>query len=751
MSLAWRLTALVGAAFVLTAVGTFWLMDGTARGLLLQRNLDLRTQQLEVALGLFEQDDAGLSEDALPAMVLLELDRLHRREPEVLSFVWDRSEQFLSSRPLAPDQRRHLLASLQPLRTATSGDRFEYRDAAGRRQWIIFELSPDGDWVIGTSTPQQWLVSDAIDIRQRLVMVWVAVTVIMLVSLAVMLRREMRPLRALTRAADAMADGDLQLAIPEDGPGDVGLLARGFAHTREVIGEQLGALRESEARYRQIFDAMADGLLLVDQEGMIAAANPQVARTYGWTPAQLTGRPLTCLLREGDQELAQALRSPPADRPLTLSGQTCDREGRERETEIRAMRLTFQGQPHSLIVLHDITNQRRLEHQLLQSQRLESVGRLAGGIAHDFNNLLTPVLGYSEMLLASPDLDAEARADVEAIQRAGERARNLARQLLAFSHRQTLAMQDLDLSQTLLDFEPILRRTLREDIELVCEGKPGGCQIQADPVQIEQLLMNLAVNAMDAMPTGGSLELSVINRALPDPDDPDTAQLPSGTYCCLCVRDTGPGIPPTIIDHVCEPFFTTKDHGKGLGLGLATVQGIVRQHGGKLNIRNLDGSGCEVMVFLPCKQSFADRTGNEPVLDADHKTGSGEAIILVEDDLMVRQLIETLLRKFGYAVRSYGTGQECLDDLLASPTPADLLLTDVVMPGMNGPELRDRLLAAGFKLPVVFMSGYAGETLIQRGLNDAHADFLQKPLTPERLLKQLRQMLARSPQPPASG
>ena len=572
---------------------------------------------------------------------------------------------------------------------------------------------------------------------------WLAVGAVFAAATALILRRLLRPLHDLARIATALAEDGTPDELPVAAAGEFGQLADALAAMREQLECLDLALRESESRYRLFFDTMADGLLLLDQDGVIVAANPRLAETHGWTAQQLNGRPVSCLLRDEDHALAQALRTPPADRPAFIAGRTFDREGRERETEIRAVRLLLQGRPHALVILRDVTAVRRLERQLLLSQKYESVGHLAAGIAHDFNNLLTPVLGYSEMLLASPELGEDARADLLAIQRAGDRARSLARRLLAYSRRQGPAMQELDLGRTIAACEPLLRQTLREDIELRLSLPDEVHLVQADPAQIEQVLMNLAVNAMDAMPDGGRLEISLSRQEPAAVEAPDDAA--ATTYSRLRMRDTGPGIEPSILDRVCEPLFTTKDPDVGTGMGLTTAQGIVKQHGGWLTLRNHERGGCEVEILLPAMPSLLTQA-ETPDTVAALPRGGGQTVVLVEDDEMVRQLIAVLLAKYGYEVRAYANGSACLADLAARPGAADLLLTDVVMPGMNGPQLRDRLHAAGFAMPTLFISGYAGDTLMRRGLTagqagDVPAAFLQKPLTPEALLGKLRQML----------
>lgn len=580
--------------------------------------------------------------------------------------------------------------------------------------------------------------------HRQLVLVWLIFAGLVLCAIAFFLRRAIRPWRDLTRAAAALDNDEPPQELPIAAAGAIGELARSLAGLREKVEDLQVALRESESRYRLIFDAMTDGLLLLDQDGSILAANPRLAETHGWTSQQLSGRSVTCLLRGEDHALVNTLRTPPADRPAVISGWTCDREGRERETEIRAIRLMLQGRPHALVILHDVAAQRRLERQLLLAQKYETVGDLAGGIAHDFNNLLTPVLGYSEMLLANPELSQEARADLQAIQRAGERARVMARRLLAYCRPQIPAVQTLDLGRTLAACESLLRQTLRKDIELVVKLPEAVCLILADPGQLEQMLMNLAINAMDAMPGGGRLEIELDDQETESAGGAHAPAEQAATCHRLLVRDTGSGIAPALQDRVCEPLFSTKSH--GTGMGLAIVQNIVNQHHGSLAIRNRPAGGCEIEILLPglARAPAADQKRSD---GQALPRGKGETVILVEDDLMVRRLIETMLDKHGYAVRAYGSGQECLDDLAARPAPADLLLADVVMPGLSGPQLRDRLAASGLTLPTLLISGYSGQTLQQRGLfgdpaGQVQTDFLQKPLTAELLLGKLHVMLA---------
>jgi PAS domain S-box-containing protein len=759
-SLVWRLLALLGGAFSVTALAVFMLVSGEVDRVVLDSGRKVYAQRLASVMRSLEAQNLRLVRTGQPETYQADfqeaaarnLAQMHYQDddeaaPEVFPFIVDASGTVVAHPVLAPGE----LVGDEMVRSLLSGDgdarrEFEFTDLSRRTHWCIRDTFAPWDWTVAYCVPTAELMADARMIQRWLAVVWVGVTMLVLAGLTAVLRREIRPLLDLSRAAGAMTAGDLEAEVQTHLPGELGVLSRSFADMRDAVRGQIIALRESETRYRRIFDAMSDGLLLLDQDGGIVAANPQAARTYGWSQEQLASRPLTAILQPRDHELARALRTPPADHPLELSGVTCDREGHLLQTEIGAVRLSFGGVPHSLVILRDVTAQRRLENQLHQSQKLESVGRLAGGIAHDFNNLLTPVLGYSEMLMDDTSLSDDARSDLQAIHRAGERARNLARQLLAFSRRQVLEMRELDLARAAADFEPILRRTLREDIELVLSVEADQCLVQADLSQVEQVIMNLAVNALDAMPDGGRVEIAVGSRFL-DRAALEAAQLelPSGDYCYLVVRDTGPGLDDAVLEHAFEPFFTTKEAGKGTGLGLATIHGIAKQHGGAITLRNRPKGGCEAELLLPLATSRGTVTDGEPLpIDDDDPMprGDGETVVLVEDDDMVRNLVRHLLVKYGYEVRAYPDGVACLEDLVQHPEPAELLLTDVVMPGLNGPELRDRLAALGSTMPVIFMSGYTGDILLRRGLGDTGPDFVQKPIMPGQLLTRIRQTLA---------
>jgi PAS domain S-box-containing protein len=750
-SLVWRLLVVLAGAFAVTAVLVFLIVDTGVRSMLAARDIEVYGQRTAAIVRALERDQERLALTGQPDVyradfqdaVLRRVADVHYGEgdPQMFPYIFDREGRIQAHARhdrgdrLPPEQVARLIAA------SATGEPVEYVSDSGESQFAVVDHFPAWDWFVAYQVPLAVVEADARNIERQLLAAWGLAALVVLLGVALLVARVTRPLARLADAAETMARGDLEVDVDTAHPGEVGMLARGFVHMRDAIRRQLSELRESETRYRKIFDAGADGLLLLDENGRVVAANPAVTTTHGWTQAQLESRTIGDLLRDDDESLARSLQSPPADRPMHTEAVTLHREGRELETLVTAVRLSFQGRAHALIVLRDVTDQRQLERQLLQSQKLESVGRLAGGIAHDFNNLLTPVLGYSEMLLTDESVPRSVHPDLEAIHRAGDRARTLAQQLLAFSRRQVLEIKEVNVGEVIAGFEPILRRTLREDIELAINRQDTACKVLADPGQVEQIIMNLVINAMDAMPDGGQVTVSTRCHEIAPMRRHPAIDLVPGRYCQLIVRDTGTGVPEDVIDRVFEPFFTTKSVGKGTGLGLSTIHGIVNQHGGGVALRNRAEGGCEVEILLPCLP-HEDR---EPVELGEHQSadiphGRGEMVWLVEDDDGVRELAMSMLSRHGYQVRAFSLGADCVAAAEAGEAP-DVVLTDVVMPGLNGPELRDRLRDLGFEQPVLFMSGYAGETLVRHGLADARADFVLKPLEARVLLEKLRRML----------
>ena len=400
------------------------------------------------------------------------------------------------------------------------------------------------------------------------------------------------------------------------------------------------------------------------------------------------------------------------------------------------------GRPQRLIgAIVDISERKRLEDELRQAQKMEAIGRLAGGVAHDFNNLLTVIHGYSEMLMRDIGKPERAAQHIDEIKKGADRAAALTRQLLAFSRRQVLAPEVMDLHAVVTNMAAMLHRLLGEDIELKIAGSPQPRLVRADRGQMEQVIMNLAVNARDAMPKGGALtlETSVVN--LDEDYAAGIVTVVPGSYAMLTVRDTGLGMAEEVRAHIFEPFFTTKEAGRGTGLGLATVYGIVKQSGGYIWVSSKPGQGTTFTIHLPEVAEEHAKPGNTAARETPAAIAGRETILLVEDEAPVRRLVFQILCEAGYAVRQAGHGREALEIASNSAEPIRLLITDVVMPHMNGRELADELARRFPQMKVLFISGYPGNAVEERGILEPGSHFLQKPFSSETLLRRVQEIL----------
>jgi nitrogen-specific signal transduction histidine kinase/CheY-like chemotaxis protein len=388
----------------------------------------------------------------------------------------------------------------------------------------------------------------------------------------------------------------------------------------------------------------------------------------------------------------------------------------------------------------DVTRRKQLEDELRQAQKMEAVGRLAGGVAHDFNNLLTIIMGRSALLLGRLKADDPNRKSVELIQKTAGRAASLTGQLLAFSRKQVLQRRVLDLNATVAEMSDMLRRLIGEDVDLLLTLGPAAGRVNADPGQLEQALLNLAVNARDAMPSGGTLGVETDRVELgPAPPDRPEALLP-GPYAVLRVMDTGVGMDAATQAHIFEPFFTTKEPGKGTGLGLSMVHGVVRQHGGAIRVRSVAGGGTTFEIYLPQVETAAPSSSTAD--DAGSRPATGqETILLVEDEEDVRALAREVLERQGHSVLEAGDGVQALKQYEAEGERIDLILTDVVMPRMSGRELVDRVRAMRPSMPVLYMSGYTEDAILRHGVRDSSMLLLGKPFTPADLIGKVREVL----------
>jgi PAS domain S-box-containing protein len=403
--------------------------------------------------------------------------------------------------------------------------------------------------------------------------------------------------------------------------------------------------------------------------------------------------------------------------------------------------LSERGEPvRGVGISMDITERRTLEEQLQQAQKMEAVGRLAGGVAHDFNNLLTVILGFCELLLADRDPDDPRQADIAEIQNAGVRAAGLTRQLLAFSRKQIIEPTLLDLNQIATDMRAMLGRLIGEDVKVVLRLRAELALVKADRAQVEQIIMNLAVNARDAMPKGGTLTIETANVELDEHYAKTHSAVKPGLYVGLTVTDTGTGMTQAVQARLFEPFFTTKGPGKGTGLGLATVYGIVQRSGGSVGVYSEVGKGTAFKVYFP-RADAAEKVAETPAPVLLKSAGS-QTVLVVEDEHAVRDLAQRLLQRLGYTVLIAADAAEACRVFDEHPT-IDLLLTDVVMPGASGPELTRQLIEQRPALKVIYMSGYTEDAIVQHGVLKPGIAFLNKPFTSQTLGEKVRQVLER--------
>ncbi|MBE2214527.1 MAG: PAS domain S-box protein [Opitutaceae bacterium] len=505
------------------------------------------------------------------------------------------------------------------------------------------------------------------------------------------------------------------------------------------------ALRRSEERYRQLIDQARDAVIALDADGRIESLNTAFETLTGDSRGPWLGRHLLDLVHEADRERASQrldeVRHGHVPSPFEVS--LLSAGGARVPVELTLSARVESGQVAGMLAVgRDITERRQLEHQVRHSQRLDSIGQLAGGVAHDFNNILTVIHGAASILRGSPHFSPALSNALHDIERAAERGAHLTRQLLTFSRRQAMQPADVDLNAIVSNLARLLARVLGEDIVLRLDLDPLPLAIHADAGMLEQVLVNFAVNARDAMPTGGMLAITTRHMVITPEQAAQRPDATAGRTACLTVSDSGCGIPPDVLPRIFEPFFTTKPEGKGTGLGLATVFGIVRQHGGWIEVQSEIGSGTLFRVLLPEVTAVPAGAVDRPELPPP-QSGS-ETILLAEDEAYVRAMVRTALERQGYRVVAVENGPAALARWHEDPQAIDLLLTDIVMPeGMSGYDLADALREQRPDLPIIFSSGYDPEMLAGRRRPDASATFLRKPYDIARLLHAVRACLDR--------
>ncbi len=502
------------------------------------------------------------------------------------------------------------------------------------------------------------------------------------------------------------------------------------------------ALRESEYRYRSLFEAASDAIFVMKGEAFFDC-NSKTLEMFACTREQIIGAPpdrfsppLQPDGRSSREKALERIRAAYDGHPQFFEWRHARADGTPFMAEVSLTRIDASGDVLLLAMVRDISARKQLEEQLLQAQKMEAVGILAGGVAHDFNNILSAIVGYASLLQMRLPADDPLAGHVERILAAGERAANLTSSLLAFSRKQEVELHPVNLNETVLGFHRILGRLIGEDIDLSLRLADEELIIDADPRQLEQVLMNLATNSRDAMPRGGHLGIATAAADL----DAGAGGAPPGRYAVISVSDTGTGMSPEVRSRVFEPFFTTKEAGKGTGLGLAIVQGIVGKHGGHMTVDSVPGRGTTVTVFLPRRDAdvaaAAGRRG-EPI------PRGRETILLVEDEAAVRQVTRSMLEEFGYTVLEAVDGVSAQYVFRENRERVDLVLCDLLMPRLNGRETLAGLRGMRPGVPAVFISGYTADVIAQRGLAGEGVPLLMKPLDPATLLRTVRRVLDR--------
>ncbi len=671
--------------------------------------------------------------------------------------VFDGDGVVLARYPLAEEWVGQANPNMPLVRTVLTGREHGATEAPGRdgisRLYAFHRLPVPrdaGDLYIGVAIPTAVALAEA---NRAVARNLLGLTVTSLVILAAVWAGGslviLRPVRALLEAVTRLGTGDLKARTGLRYEGELGRLAQAFDTISSNLERQEAerrqaeeGRRDSELQYRRLVEGSIEGIY-IHQDFVIRLANSAFARMFSFErPEDVIGTDVRTLIAPEDRARMEAykqqrLRGEAV--PARYEFEGVRRDGTRLWLENTVSVITWDGRPAILATLFDLTERKQLERQYHQAQKMEAIGQLAGGIAHDFNNLLTVILGRSALLLQRPGLEDSLRKNMELIQSTGQRASALTRQLLTFSRQQVVQPRVLPLRPVSEEISPMLKRLIGEDVELTVTVDPTLGSVMADPNQIGQVLLNLVVNGRDAMPQGGRLGIEARNVDLDAAEPRQDAETPPGNYALLAVSDTGIGMDEATKACIFEPFFTTKEVGKGTGLGLATVYGIVTQSGGHIVVSTAPGVGTTFRIYIP-------RVGEAPIETCPapapmRQPRGSETILLVEDEADVRGLARDVLVQLGYKVLAVADPAEAKRLAEQPPSTIDLLVTDVVMPQMSGPELAAELKTRWPQLRVLHVSGYTNDALAARGISPSSVILLQKPFTPSELARKVRETL----------
>jgi PAS domain S-box-containing protein len=679
--------------------------------------------------------------------VAKELARITRAEINLVS-----GNRLVGS-SLSADEQKALAASLADGNLASADSISSEVKNIGARRFIggVFPLFPDHSTESGYLVLlQDWTPTQAFldELRVSLLVAGVVGFVIALGGGLVFSRRTTQPLMDMAAAARDIAGGDWARVVPVQGSAEGTIMATAFNEMTRSLRLQTERLNASYQRFATVTQSARDAIISTDELGNITFWNRSAEATFGYTEAEVLGRPILNLIVESDRAAYKAALPVPNTDDLTF-GHIIEVTGTRKDAtrfpcEFSLAALRGSDGTAFTAVIRDVMERkqsqdqlRQRDEQLRQAQKMEAIGRLAGGVAHDFNNLLMAIRGYAEMIAQHlPDGD-ERREDAEEILKASDRAAGLTRQLLAFSRREVITQQAVSLDHLVETMQTMLQRLIGPEIQIVTEIWPDLTPVLADSTQLEQILVNLVINARDAMPGGGKITIELRNVELDKIGVASHPGLQPGDYVEMAVSDTGSGMDTETMSRIFEPFFTTKEAGKGTGLGLATVYGIVQQNNGAIEVQSRIGHGTTFYIYLP---RATDLGKTAPMKPATPVSGN-ETILLVEDDDRVRALVSNMLRKNGYTVLLASAGDQALEIAARHRGRIHLLLTDVVMPGLNGRILSERLTTARPDTRVLYMSGYSDDAILRHGVRKAAAHFIQKPFSIDALTHKIRETL----------
>jgi two-component system cell cycle sensor histidine kinase/response regulator CckA len=627
---------------------------------------------------------------------------------------------------------------------AESGVRVSVGALDGQERVVAWRQMVRAPWTVSVGIPIDAMMStEAHDLRRDVLILVVAI-ILALLAAALISERIVRPIQTLTTDAAAIAGGDLSHRSTVGSGGELGLLAKQFNAMASTLESQTRTLRDNEERYRELFELSPLPTWLFDQESLrFIAVNDAMTRTYGWSRDELLGMSTIQIRPPEDIEAYESLLLYSDDAVFAQRRvRHLARDGTVLNVEVSSERTIFSGRHAWLVVANDLTQREQTEaalrtsqEQLRQMQKIEAVGSLAAGIAHDFNNLLTGILGSIDLALLALPQSHPAVEEVAYAREAAVRATDLTKRLLTFSRQQSAAAVIVDLRETVRGMQPLLVRTLGEHVRLEMRLERGTCTVLGDPGQFEQVLLNLLVNARDAMPDGGVATIDVRPTVLESEAD----GIPVGTWVTLSVSDTGTGIDAATVARVFEPFFTTKERGKGTGLGLSVVFSIVTNAHGFVRIETSPGAGATFRLYFPLDTGTLTPCFS-PVHGVMTAVGA-ETILLVEDDDAVRRVTRRMLEGFGYTVLDAAGPRPALDLARDHIGVINLVLSDVIMPGMNGRELVEGILKLRPGVRVVFASGYTDDVALLSQLRSQAIFFLQKPFNSEGLSNIIRAAL----------